>query len=172
MEDEMSRSGYTDECDGWALIRWRGAVNSALRGKRGQAALREILEALDALPEKKLAKDSLVNAEGEYCTLGALGLHRGIDVSNIDPDDREAVANSFGISEAMAAEIMYINDEWHDMDWMTIEVEVCGPMRPHYPDYGKHKKMVTVPNSNAGYQRWLGMREWVQSQLKNNEAAA
>ena len=33
----MSRSGYTDECDGWELVRWRGAVNSAIRGKRGQA---------------------------------------------------------------------------------------------------------------------------------------
>ena len=29
----MSRSGYTDECDGWELVRWRGAVNSAIRGK-------------------------------------------------------------------------------------------------------------------------------------------
>lgn len=37
----MSRSGYTDEDDIWAMIRWRGAVTSAIRGKRGQQALRE-----------------------------------------------------------------------------------------------------------------------------------
>jgi hypothetical protein len=41
----MSRSGYSDDCDGWALIRWRGAVNSAIKGRRGQQALREIVAA-------------------------------------------------------------------------------------------------------------------------------
>lgn len=42
----MSRSGYTDDCDDqWALIRWRGAVNSAIKGKRGQQALRGRLDA-------------------------------------------------------------------------------------------------------------------------------
>lgn len=33
----MSRSGYSEDLDMWDLIRWRGAVKSALRGKRGQA---------------------------------------------------------------------------------------------------------------------------------------
>ena len=69
----MSRSGYTDDYDGWDLIRWRGAVHSAIRGRRGQAALREIIAALDALPEKWLAANSLETADGDYCTLGALG---------------------------------------------------------------------------------------------------
>lgn len=32
----MSRCGYSDDYDQWALIRWRGAVESAIRGKRGQ----------------------------------------------------------------------------------------------------------------------------------------
>jgi hypothetical protein len=34
----MSRSGYSDDIDSaddqWALIRWRGAVKSAIRGAR------------------------------------------------------------------------------------------------------------------------------------------
>jgi len=47
----MSRSGYSDDCDDqWSLICWRGAVKSAIRGKRGQAFLKEMLAALDALP--------------------------------------------------------------------------------------------------------------------------
>jgi len=41
----MSRSGYSDDCDVWALIRWRGAVKSAIRGARGQAMLRELIQA-------------------------------------------------------------------------------------------------------------------------------
>lgn len=58
----MSRSGYSDDYDGdnWDLIRWRGAVTSAIRGKRGQAFLREALAALDAMPEKQLIAGDLV----------------------------------------------------------------------------------------------------------------
>ena len=64
----MSRSGY-DDYDGcenpeWALIRWRGAVHSALCGKRGQAFLREMALALDEMGEKRLIADEL-EAHGE-----------------------------------------------------------------------------------------------------------
>ena len=57
----MSRSGYVDDmCDQWAMIRYRGAVRSAIRGRRGQAFLREMLAALDAMPEKRLTAGALV----------------------------------------------------------------------------------------------------------------
>jgi hypothetical protein len=107
----MSRSGYSDDCGGWGLIMWRGAVNSAIKGKRGQAFLREMLEALDALPEKKLISSELKNDVGEVCALGSVGVRRGLDMEPIDLDDREGVAKAFGIAEAMAAEIMFINDD-------------------------------------------------------------
>jgi hypothetical protein len=51
----MSRSGYSDDCSGRELVLWRGAVASALRGRRGQAFLRELVDALDAV----LALESL-----------------------------------------------------------------------------------------------------------------
>jgi hypothetical protein len=107
----MSRSGYVDDCDQWDLIRWRGAVNSAIRGKRGQAFLQEMLAALDAMPEKSLIENDLQTETGEVCAMGAVGLKRGIDMSKVDPEDREQVAEAFGISQAMAAEIAYENDE-------------------------------------------------------------
>jgi hypothetical protein len=161
----MSRSGYTDDCDdNWALIRWRGAVASAIRGSRGQAMLREVAEALDALPEKRLAAESLVTADGEYCTLGALGRARGIDMIPIDPEDRQAVAHTFGVAEALAAEIMYLNDEYID-DWKWIKVEICGPVRPGYPDYGRRRRSVRVKNERAAEQRWQYMRDWVAKQI-------
>ena len=108
----MSRSGYYDSCDGWDLIRWRGAVASAIRGKRGQAFLREMIAALDAMPEKRLIVDALETETGDVCAIGAVGKARGIDMAGVDPEDREAVAKLFGIAEAMAAEIVYENDEW------------------------------------------------------------
>ena len=105
------RSGYSDDLDPWDLIRWRGAVASAIRGRRGQAFLRELRDALDALPEPRLGADALQSTDGAVCALGSVGLRRGLDLSVIDPEDRHAVAHAFGIAEALAAEIMFENDE-------------------------------------------------------------
>lgn len=160
----MSRSGYSDDCEQWDLIRWRGAVKSAIRGARGQAMLREVLAALDALPEKRLAAESLVTEDGEFCTLGALGRARGMDMAPIDPEDREQVARAFGIAEALAAEIMHINDE-HTDEWKWVDVEFCGPVRPRYPDWGRNTLTVRVPVADAAERRWRYMREWVNEQL-------
>jgi hypothetical protein len=108
----MSRSGYSDDYDDqWGLICWRGAVASAIRGKRGQAFLREMLAAMDALPEKKLISGDLVDADGCACALGTVALARGTDVSGVDPEDHSAVAPIFGIADALAREVMFENDE-------------------------------------------------------------
>jgi len=47
--------------------------------------------------------------------MGAVALKRGLDVTQVDPEDREQVAETFGISQALAAEIAYENDE--DFSW-------------------------------------------------------
>jgi len=163
----MSRSGYYEDDGGgqeWAMICWRGAVASAIRGKRGQAMLKEVLVALDALPEKILAAESLVNAEGQYCTLGALGRARGIDMEEIDPEDYEEVAKTFGVAGALAREIMWLNDE-EVSDHKWIDVEIFGPVRPYYPEYGKHFCSVRVPNENQDKERFELMRKWVSDQI-------
>ena len=110
----MSRSGYSEswDCNSWELIRWRGAVNSAIKGKRGQAFLRELLDALDSMPEKKLIADELVTPTGEVCALGRVAQVRGLDVAGVEPDDSEKVAKAFGISNALACEIAFHNDEY------------------------------------------------------------
>jgi hypothetical protein len=106
----MSRSGYDDDCDGWALIRWRGAVAAGIRGKRGQKLLTDMLAALDAMPVKALIADEL-QEQGSFCALGALGHQRGLPMDTIDPYDAEQVAASFDVSEALAREIVFLNDE-------------------------------------------------------------
>lgn len=108
----MSRSGYSDDCDNdWELIMWRGAVSSALRGKRGQEFLKEMLVSLDALPQKRLIANELKTAEGEVCALGCVGISRKIDMTSIDIEEPGQVGNVFGIALAMAAEIQFINDD-------------------------------------------------------------
>ncbi len=115
----MSRSGYSDDyCDDNRGCLYRSAVESAIHGRRGQAFLREMLAALDALPEKRLIQNMLVEG-GAVCALGAVGKARGLDMTRFalkdDDDDNidmgDAMAGLFGIARAMAAEIMYENDE-------------------------------------------------------------
>lgn len=158
----MSRAGYTDEFeDPLELGRWRARVASATRGKRGQKLLRDMLAALDAMPEKRLVTDELVVAiddardakiwskithrpvteyvpdrpaeyrDGDVCALGALGLARGVDMTGLDPDNSDAVAAAFDIAAPLAREIVYMNDE-------------C---------YGTPER------------RWQQMRAWVASQI-------
>jgi hypothetical protein len=134
----MSRSGYSDDCEEGIGL-WRGAVKRAIQGKRGQAFLRELAEAMDAMPQKKLIKDALV-ADGCFCTLGVVGAARGIDMSGIDYECAESVGKVFGISRAMAAEIEFMNDE--------------------YGDY-----MFPYDEQESDEDRWLRMRAWVDEHI-------
>jgi hypothetical protein len=168
----MSRSGYSDDYDedGTGGL-WRGAVMTAIRGKRGQAALKELAAAMDAMPEKVLAAESLVTEDGEFCTLGVLGQARGIDMNPIDPEDWEAVAKAFNIAPAMVREIVYENDEGlSDYEW--VEFVLCGPIRPQYPHWEKHvgTVRVAIPAEVLGPQRWKRMRQWVESNLVKSQA--
>ena len=108
------RSGYSEDCDGNELTMWRGAVNSAIRGKRGQAFLKELLLALDALPQKRLIAEEL-QAGCEVCAIGSVGLKRGVDMADIDVEDAERIGKVFGIAPALVKEIESINDD--DLCW-------------------------------------------------------
>lgn len=137
----MSRSGYNDYCDdNFELIRWRGQVASAIRGKRGQAFLRELLAALDAMPEKRLVKQEF-EAHGEVCTLGCIARVRGIDMSKFDPEDDSVghdIGTALGIAHQLAREIMWENDEFY-----TRRDDPTEPER-----------------------RWKYMRDWVARQIR------
>ena len=112
----MSRSGYSDDSsDNWAVIRWRGAVASAMRGQRGDAFLHEMLAALDALPVKELHSHALIH-EGCVCALGAVAVSRKLEVDPLLLGPAPGfcagdMAELFGIPRALAAEVMHENDE-------------------------------------------------------------
>lgn len=59
---------------------WQANLQRALKGKRGQKALRELREALLALPVKKLVAGSLCDlaADGEasFCAVGAFAFYK------------------------------------------------------------------------------------------------
>lgn len=110
----MSRSGYCEDIDSDEQQRraniYRGAVASAFRGRRGQAFLKEMLAALDAMPEKKLIAGEL-EQDGAVCAIGAVGKARGLDMSDLDPYEIVTVALKFGVADALAREIAYENDD-------------------------------------------------------------
>ncbi len=105
----MSRSGYSEDCEDVGL--WRGAVDRAIHGKRGQAFLREMVASLDALPSKELVFGEIVRDSEHVCALGSVALARGVDVSELDISDGDDVGAAFGIARALACEIAYVNDE-------------------------------------------------------------
>jgi hypothetical protein len=136
----MSRAGYSEDCDdNWALIRWRGVIASATRGKRGQAFFRDLLAALDAMPAKRLIANDLIREDStgyeNVCALGALGKVRRVDLSGLDPHDPDTVAGKFNIATPLAREVVYENDE--------------GGFYNETPE-----------------RRWARVRAWVASQIK------
>lgn len=196
----MSRSGYyeDDGCeDTWAHIRWRGAVASAMRGKKGQAFLKECLAALEAMPDKKLAGQTY-EAEGAYCTLGVVGKQRGIDLSRFDSDYfDESYEEDFGVNSKVLREIIWENDGftgWYDElgEWNSINmrVEKFGP--PQYQAYKNRRwdsengrwddkeevfyapceeMSYYIDNPELPYKRYEHMVEWLKKQIKETTDA-
>lgn len=140
----MSRSGYDDcddGCDSNDLNLYRANVDRAFAGKRGQAFLKEMLAAMDALPNEKLIPSIMQDESGEVCAIGAVGKARFLDMDYLnalaedgDLDLGRWVAKKFGIAECMARDIMYWNDE------------VCRRETPK--------------------GRFIRMRKWIEGQIK------
>lgn len=142
----MSRSGYSD--DGEYLELWRASVDRALKGKRGQNFLRELIGSLDALPEKSLIAEDLQDGSGNVCALGAVGKMRGLDMSKLDPENYMRLSKTFGIAQAMVQEIEYMNDEYWNWerndDGERVEITPRG--------------------------RWERMRKWAQENIQGGGA--
>ena|SRR5258706_13078469 len=135
----MSRSGYTDDCENMGL--WRGAVERAIRGKRGQAFLREMAAALDAMPVKELIAGEVIRDNEHVCAIGSVALARKMDVSELEIYDGESVGQAFGVARALACEIAYENDERSNV-------------------YENGTSRVETPA-----ERWLRMRKWVAASI-------
>ena len=106
----MTRSNYTDDCEHLGL--YRASVDRALGGKRGQLFLREMAEAMDAMPVKALIHGEIVGDDGGCCAIGSVCLARGMETNSIHYDCPSSVGRAMGIARSMAAEIVYMNDEW------------------------------------------------------------
>lgn len=106
------RSGYSEDCEGPELVLWRGAVERAIHGRRGQRFFRELIAALDSLPEKKLCHGELRAEDGTYCALGVvadrLGVLGDLDNSAVEHD---AIGRAIDIAPSLVREVEWVNDE-------------------------------------------------------------
>lgn len=151
----MSRSGYSDDADGNIAL-WRGQVASATRGKRGQRFFKELLDALDAMPKKELHAEVFDEQDGRVCALGALAQVKGIDTSNLDPEDdwaAEYLANKLDVAHQLTREVIYTNDEAVRGNYIRLD---------HHRLHGLHYARLEP----SPYDRWRLVREWVARQIK------
>lgn len=146
----MTRSGYVEDCEHLAL--YRANVDRTIRGRRGQAFLREMAAALDALPVKELVAEDIVRDREHVCAIGSVALARKIDVSALDVTDGDLVGQTFGITSILAREIAYQNDE-------------NGPS-------GYTRRDISRERDETPAERWTRMRAWVDENLLKPEGEA
>jgi hypothetical protein len=166
----VSRSGYIDgDCDPEVMLSmygWNANVRRCLAGRKGQAFLWELYQALEALPERRLITGGLVDQGGACCSLGAVAIARGIEIpedlrvtEDGDPDEYEfvdAMGPLLGIKNMLAREVMYQNDECERLH------EVPGPVKSRWGQ--SHGDLYRFENDE---ERWCRMRRWIVSHLKD-----
>ncbi|MCC6650645.1 MAG: hypothetical protein IT348_05810 [Candidatus Eisenbacteria bacterium] len=170
----MSRSSYSDDYDdfpGQSGL-FRANVRRSIRSARGQARLRELRDALLAMPVKELNADVFVEGEASnpaVCALGQWALTKaGGDVeaaqemAGVDPECDESTAEALAVHgwpKLVVLETICEND-----DARPRVIEVHGPsIRPW--DYGYRWGGVryVVPETPA--ERYARMLAWVEERI-------
>ena len=167
----MSRAGYNDDIeDPLELGRWRAQVASATRGKRGQRLLRDLLAALDAMPEKRLVTDVLeVSAVTDekhaqsWVTLfndpSAADRYREHYVKPRPVEYREGDVCALGsLGRVRGLDMSHLDPE--DPEGVAAAFDIASPLA----------REIVYINDDCGYnetpeQRWARVRRWVESQI-------
>jgi len=112
----MSRLYYDEDWDYSGLQ--QGWLRSAVRGKRGQSFLRELVAALDALPTPELSAGALEDEQsGCCCAFGAVRRLRGPENVKIcfHPEEEDVspcdLAEPFGVSSTLAWAVVQVNED-------------------------------------------------------------
>lgn len=154
------RIGYSDEEDYPGQFGlWQGNCQRSLKGRAGQAALRELEAALLALPSKRLIAESLVDAHGEVCAIGALAEFKGEITDNMIGQgecDMEEVGVELGMPRLVAWKVVEMNDLQFAGTSLVIKE---GPYR-----WYSEQPFEYVPITPE--QRYKRMLAWVREQLR------
>jgi hypothetical protein len=170
----MSRSCYSDDYGGdfpGQMELYRANVERSMRGKVGQARLRELRDALLALPVKELQAETFAGGTREapqVCALGAWALAK----CNGDPDeaarmvpgdadDRETYRclRAHDWPKLVVLDAVFVNDDTH---YRYDSVE--GPAQSPYAYYGNGTP-VRYRRDETPAERYQRVLAWVEKQL-------
>lgn len=167
----MSRIGWSeDESFPGQFEIWQANCRRSLRGRKGQAALRELETALVALESKRLIAHALENEDGDVCAIGALVKAKGI-APKADPEwQMEDVGVECGLPRLVAWKVVELNDIHLDGRYVVME----GPTRPterfRYRGAGGGCGSIFVPLTPE--ERYTRVLAWVRSELRSGSASA
>lgn len=151
----MSRISYSDEEDyPGQFDLWQANCDRSIEGKKGQAALRELEQALLELPEKKLIGHKLQDEGGGVCAIGAVVKHRGASVKTT-PEDVEEVGIELGFPRMVAWKVVCLND-----------IEVDGRYEQQLD--GRHK-FIEVTDEERYCQVLSQVQKWIKRNLKKQQ---
>ena len=170
----MSRSCYSDDFGDefpGQLGLFRANVERSFRGKAGQARLRELRDALLALPVKELHEDIFVEGTKDapqVCMLGAWALQK----CNGDPDAARAMVGTADSDHEIAGglaryhwpklvvlDAVFINDDTH-VSYEHVE----GPSESPYAYFGGYRG-VTYRREETPAERYERMLKWVNDNI-------
>lgn len=109
----MRVQAWDDEPYPNATALFQQRVHNAIFGRKGQELLREIEEALLAMPRKRLVS-SVICESGDVCMLGALAVHRAVKAGG------NRVAALAGLQLAAERWGQGNEDGWEDQDDETL----------------------------------------------------
>ena len=123
---------------------WDANCQRSLRGRAGQAALRDLEAALLALPQKRLIRGLLVSDDGaDVCAVGAYARYKGEDIAKHVPYASDDVAIACGMPRLVAWKVVALNDFEIDDHYVT------GQRVTYTPE-----------------ERYIKVLAWVREQLK------
>jgi hypothetical protein len=147
---------YDEEFPGQYML-WEANLERHFSGKAGQAKLRELRDALVALPEKRLIETRLADEQGNVCALGALVVHHRVEAG----EDRGAVLAE--IAQRIHDDDGYV-DTWEAEEGTRKEALRCGVKPPliytvaYENDFGPSSK-------ETPEKRYNRMLSWVERRI-------
>jgi hypothetical protein len=173
----MSRSGYYDDIeDPLAYGRWRAQVKSSTRGKRGQKLLKDMLAALDAMPEKRLVSGVLeISSEADernaqkwvdlFKDPDAANRYRKHYVETRPPSYKEGDVCALGaIGRVRGLDMSGLDPE--DPEGVAVAFDVAEPLAREIVFMNDEGTC----SAETPEERWKRMREWVSSQIIDDKS--
>jgi hypothetical protein len=143
---------YDEDYNNQGLLWWAN-VQRALAGKKGQRDLRDLLEALKEMPEKRLIHGRIADEKGGMCLVGVLACKRRVERG----EDREAVLDDLALR--VAPEDAYLAAD--ATAWVGVEVGLRYCLAWHLGYVNDEEFSEYSPE-----QRYDAIVHWVEGQLQ------